>query len=67
MENTTTRLIGEDLQLAKRSERMVGSSLRKSERKFSQKSEKKRTRNGEVLNQSPKQLEASKKPNSPTN
>ena len=66
------------LQPAKRSERMVGSFLRKSERKFSRKREKKKKtktktkqnkkrRNGEVLNQSPKQLETSGKPNNPTN
>ena len=42
MENTTARLAEEELQPAKRSERMVGSFLRKSERKFSRKREKKK-------------------------
>ena len=67
MGNTTVQLAGEESQPAKHSERMVGSFLRKSKRKFSQKGEKKKKKKGEVLNQSPKQLETSGKPNSPTN
>ena len=66
MGNTTVWLIGEESQPAKRSKRMVGSFLRKSKRKFSQKGEKKENEKWRSFkSKCPKELETSGKPNSP--
>ena len=66
IENAAERVTEEESWPAKCSEWMKGSFLRKGKRKLSQKDEKRKREMGSFKSKSPKKLETSRKPNSPT-